>query len=98
LPVDAWYPAHNLVVEYRERQHSETIAFFDRRATVSDMGRGEQRALYDQRRRDVLAERGIGLAEIDFSMFAHDRAKRIIRQATDRQVVERALRSRLSAL
>lgn len=98
LPVDAWYPAHNLVVEYRERQHSEAIAFFDRRTTVSGMGRGEQRALYDQRRRDVLADQGIGLVEIDFSMFAHDRAKRIIRQATDREVIERALRGWLSAL
>lgn len=98
LPVDGWYPAHNLVVEYRERQHSEAIAFFDRRVTVSGMGRGEQRARYDQRRRDVLAERGVGLVEIDFSMFAHDRARRIIWRPTDRDVVERALRNRLSTL
>ena len=91
LPVDAWYAPRNLVVEYRERQHSEAVAFFDRRQTVSGIGRGEQRRSYDQRRRDVLAERGITLVEFDYSDFAHDGAKRLRRVAEDREVVARRL-------
>ena len=37
LPVDAYYEELNLVVEYREKQHTEEIKFFDRsdKITVS---------------------------------------------------------------
>jgi hypothetical protein len=59
LPVDAYYPDHHLVVEYRERQHTEPIPFMDRRMTVSGVHRGAQRVLYDQRRRDLLPRYGI---------------------------------------
>lgn len=45
LPVDAWYPELALVIEYRERQHSEAVKFFDQRETVSGVGRGEQRRI-----------------------------------------------------
>ena len=44
LPVDAFYPDHRLVIEYRERQHSEPVAIMDRRMTVSGCPRGEQRS------------------------------------------------------
>lgn len=98
LPVDAWYSGHNLVVEYRERQHSEAVRFFDRRQTVSGVGRGEQRALYDARRRVVLAEQGIRLVEIDYSHFSFDRAKRIIRQARDRVIIAGLLQNQTEAL
>lgn len=49
LPVDAFYPPLNLVIEFKEKQHSEEMTFFDRRETVSGFGRGEQRKLYDWR-------------------------------------------------
>jgi hypothetical protein len=32
LQVDAFYSAKNLVIEYHERQHTEDVAFFNRRA------------------------------------------------------------------
>ena len=35
LPVDAYYPQLNLVVEYHERQHTEPVKLFDKRETVS---------------------------------------------------------------
>lgn len=54
LPVDAYYEANSLVIEYRECQHSEPVAIMDRRMTVSGVTRGEQRRKYDQRRRDEL--------------------------------------------
>jgi hypothetical protein len=42
-PVDTYYEGQGLVIEYRERQHFEAVPFFDRRNTVSGVGRGEQR-------------------------------------------------------
>jgi hypothetical protein len=59
LPVDAYYQTLNIVVEFMERQHTEQVKFFDRRQTVSGVGRGEQRKLYDQRRREVVPQNGI---------------------------------------
>ena len=79
LPVDAFYEELNLVIEYRERQHTESVKFFDKRVTVSGVHRGEQRRIYDQRRREVLPKNNIELVEISFSDFNYDRQKRIIR-------------------
>jgi hypothetical protein len=79
LPVDAYYPSLNLVVEFKEKQHTEEVKFFDKRQTVSGVGRGEQRKLYDQRRRDVLPEYGIKLIELDYSDFEHTRGKKLVR-------------------
>lgn len=92
LPVDAYYPNENIVVEYREKQHTERVAFFDRRATVSGVGRGEQRQIYDQRRRDILPKYGIKLVEISYSSFRYDSKKRIIRnKQQDILIVKRLL-------
>ncbi len=79
LPVDAYYPSLNLVVEFKEKQHTEEVKFFDRRPTVSGVGRGEQRRIYDQKRRDVLPQNGISLIEFDYSEFEHSRSKKLLR-------------------
>lgn len=79
LPVDAYYPSLNLVVEFKEKQHTEEVKFFDRRHTVSGVGRGEQRKLYDQRRRDILPQYGIKLIELDYSDFEYTRGKKLVR-------------------
>ena len=94
LPVDAFYLALGLVIEYRERQHSEAVAFFDRRLTVSGMSRGEQRARYDQLRRDVLREQGLHLIELTVTEFLHTGRKRLRRARTEDVNV---LRQRLAA-
>ena len=92
LPVDAWYPSLNLVVEYREKQHTEAVAIFDRRQTVSGTSRGEQRKLYDQRRRDVLPEHGIRLVEFNYSDFEHGSSKRLKRvMEKDLEVVRKMI-------
>lgn len=83
LPVDAYYPALNLVVEFKEKQHTEEVSFFDKRQTVSGVGRGAQRRIYDQRRRDVLPRHGIKLIEFDYSEFEHTRGKKLIRNKED---------------
>lgn len=77
--MDAFYPALGLVIEYRKRQHSEAVVFFDRRPTVSGASRGEQRARYDQLRRDVLRERGVHLIELNVTEFLHTGRKRLRR-------------------
>lgn len=92
LPVDAYYPDKRLVVEYRERQHTEAVAIMDRRMTISGVDRGTQRAIYDQRRRDVLPEHGIELVELSYADFAHDKNKYLCRwRGEDLAVVRQAL-------
>lgn len=79
LPVDAYYKDKNLVVEYCERQHTEAVPFFDRHKTVSGVSRGEQRRIYDERRREILPKHNIKLINISYSDFEYDSRKRIIR-------------------
>lgn len=43
LPVDAYYADLRLVIEYHERQHTQRVALFDDKNTVSGVLRGEQR-------------------------------------------------------
>lgn len=81
LPVDAYYPTLNLVIEFRERQHTEEVKFFDKRQTVSGVGRGEQRKIYDQRRRDVLPQHGLKLVEFNYSDFEHKKSKKLVRSS-----------------
>lgn len=88
LPVDAYYEKLNLVVEYHERQHSEEVKLFDNRDTVSGVSRGEQRQIYDNRRKEKLPENGIKLVIIDYRDFGdskklqrnHDKDIEIVRQ------------------
>jgi hypothetical protein len=92
LPVDAYYPELHLVVEYRERQHTEAIPFMDWRMTVSGVDRGTQRAIYDQHRRDVLSQHDIALVELSYADFAYDKNKRLCRRRPeDLAVVRQAL-------
>jgi hypothetical protein len=97
LPVDAFYKELNLAIEYRERQHTEEVRFFDKpnKMTVSGVHRGEQRKLYDQKRREVLPKNGIELIEISYSDFNHDGQKRIIRdKKQDIEVIENRLKKK----
>lgn len=93
LPVDAYYPSLNLVVEFKEKQHTEVVSLFDKRQTVSGVGRGEQRRIYDQRRRDVLPQHGIKLIEFDYSEFEHTRSKKLVRnKSEDLKVIIRKIK------
>ena len=96
LPVDAYYPERNLVVEYHERQHCERTPFFDQRKTVSNMTRGEQRKLYDRRRAEELPRHGITLVVLCYREFEHDSSKRLRRVPGDRIVIENRLKRRLA--
>jgi hypothetical protein len=79
LPVDAFYADIKLAIEYREKQHSEPVAIMDRRQTLSGCSRGQQRRIYDERRRTELRSHGFELLELDYNMFAYDARKRLSR-------------------
>jgi hypothetical protein len=98
LPVDAYYPVLSLVVEYHERQHSESVPLFDKKVTISGMTRDEQRRRYDQRRREILPQFGIKLVEIKYSDFDHDAGKRILRNENDEARIRKKLQSLISEI
>ncbi len=69
LPVDAYYEGLNLVVEYYEQQHTESVKLFDHKMTISGVPRGIQRKIYDERRKVVLPQHGIQVVVISFQDF-----------------------------
>ena len=71
LPVDGYFPEHNLIVEYMEKQHSEPVAVMDNRMTISGCPRGRQRQLYQERKRRYAADNGYLYLEVDYRSFEH---------------------------
>jgi hypothetical protein len=101
LPVDGYYEELKLAIEYHERQHTDEVNFFDKpdRITISGVHRGEQRKLYDERRRETLPKYGIALIEFSYSDFSHDKQKRIIReQKHDIEIVGKKLNNYINRL
>ncbi len=99
LPCDVYYSDLNLVVEYKEVQHTSPVAHFDKPdvMTVSGVHRGEQRRIYDERRAEVLPQHGIELVGIPYSVFNCSNSNRIIRNVeADKKVVENYLKKYLS--
>ncbi|PJJ42956.1 hypothetical protein ATK23_0116 [Glutamicibacter mysorens] len=87
LPVDGYFEALGLVVEYHERQHSEPVPFFDNKVTSAGMLRGAQRKLYDARKAALIQQHGLTLLVVDYRDFCHKKGK-IVRDAPrDRQIV-----------
>lgn len=95
LPVDAYYPNLRLVIEYHERQHTQRVALFDDRTTVSGVPRGEQRRRYDDYRRTLLPKHGYGLVIFDYTEFDHTRGGRLARNGRDREIVTARLQAYL---
>ncbi|NDP28240.1 MAG: hypothetical protein GZ087_12560 [Flavobacterium sp.] len=81
LPVDSYYSDLNLVIEYKEQQHTKPNQHFDKpnTLTVSGVHRGEERKIYDQRRLEVLPKHGIKVIEISYSDFTFDKKDKILR-------------------
>jgi hypothetical protein len=93
LPVDSYYPESNLVIEYKEQQHTKSNKFFDKPDlfTVSGVHRGEQRKIYDQRRLEVLPKYEIRVLEISYSDFECDGRGRVLRHNVDFERVKKIL-------
>ena len=84
-------------IEWEEKQHTEEVKFFDKKQTVSGVGRGEQRKIYDQRRREVLPQHGIQLIELDYSDFEHTRGKKLLRnREEDLKVIIKNLKKNIN--
>jgi len=69
--------------------------FFDKpdKLTKSGVSRGEQRKIYDQRRRDIMPQHGLTLIEIEYSDFTCNSKNRMIRNLKqDLEVVTRTLK------
>jgi len=79
LPVDAFYPDLSLVIEFMEKQHSESVNFFDRKETVSGISRGEQRKKYDALRKKLIPANGLKILIFDYSEFEHTGRKKLVR-------------------
>ena len=85
-----------MVVEYRERQHDEPIAHFDKPdvMTVSGVHRGEQRRLYDERRDTLVPSHGLTLLIVKPSQLDADSRGRLRRHPEfDRRALLALLRS-----
>jgi hypothetical protein len=96
LPVDAYFPRHQLVVEYHERQHSEAVAFFDKPEvmTVSGVPRRKQRARYDKRRAVEIPRHGVRLLVVASGQLSSNRRRRLHRDAErDRRALGAVLRA-----
>lgn len=91
LPVDAYYEDLNLVIEYYESQHTESTPFFDNKKTVSGVSRGEQRRLYDERRRTELSKHGIKLIILRYSDFGTTKRLKRDNKKHDIEVVRKKL-------
>jgi hypothetical protein len=92
LPVDAYYEDLKLAIEFREIQHFKTNGLMDLRSTCSGVLRGEQRRIYDERRRTLLPANGIRLLEIDYHFFNHSKQGRLRRDlARDEDVIRKLL-------
>lgn len=98
LPVDAYYDSLNLVVEYYERQHFESVKYFNKKDTISGVTRDEQRKIYDERRKKVLPEHGIDLVIFSYNEFKCTSQKRLIRdEKLDIEVVKQKLMNYINA-
>ena len=90
---DAYYSDLNLVIGYHERQHTSSVPHFDKRKTISGVGRGEQRKLYDDRRKIVLPKHGLRLVVFDHSEFKCTGTGRLFRDKSAEKVIAERLSS-----
>jgi hypothetical protein len=62
--------------------------------TNSGVHRGEQRKIYDERRRVIIPQNGLTLIEISYSDFNYDNQKKILRSTNhDQKVVRKILQA-----
>lgn len=85
LPVDVYYEKLQLVIEFNEQQHSKAVNHFDKpnKMTVSGVHRGEQRKIYDQRKRTVLPKHGIQVITISYDLFKCTGNGKIVRNRVE---------------
>ncbi|MGH9896724.1 MAG: hypothetical protein ACREA0_32935, partial [bacterium] len=94
LPVDACFPEHRLVLEYRERQHladrTDTFKLWDQKPTASGIPRRQQRARHDRLREQEIPIHGLRLLLVDADDLVHDSRGRLRRVVEEDRVILRA--------
>jgi hypothetical protein len=79
LPIDAYFPESNLIVEYREKQHFVEVNIMDRRMTVSGVNRGEQRKIYDLRKEKWAQDNNINFLVIAYNDLKYKNSGKLLR-------------------
>jgi len=95
LPLDAYYSDLNLVIEFIEKNKSESADDIDKaeKKTVSGVSRNEQRIKYTQRKREVLDEKQITLIEINYDQFKCDAQNKLVRnKVADIKILKKILK------
>lgn len=93
LPVDAYFPESNLIVEYREKQHFVAVSIMDSRMTVSGVNRSEQRKIYDLRKEKWAVENNIRLLIISYTDLMHKTNGRLLRyRDKDRSIIRNLIK------
>lgn len=95
LPFDAVWEGRKLIVEIDERQHGESVGFFDKPdvMTVSGVHRGEQRRLYDERKVRLARDHGYTVVRIPASAISMHGRSLARNRDVDRPVIVEILRS-----
>ena len=81
LPVDAYFAASNIIIEYKEKQHFQPVNIMDRRITISGVNRGEQRKIYDLRKETWARDNVINLISVSYYELEHKGSGKLIRNA-----------------
>jgi hypothetical protein len=77
LPLDAYYAAQNLVIEFLDKSNSESVN--RDKMTISGVKRSEQRDIYRQRKQGILKANDINLIEVDYARFDCDTEQNLSR-------------------
>ena len=96
LPFDAVWEERRLILEVNESQHFEPSRLFDKPSviTVSGVHRGEQRTIYDLRKRRAAHAQGYQVIDVTPEQFASSPGKRprlLFHREHDLRVVESIL-------
>ena len=77
LPLDAYYSGQNLVIEFLDKNNSESVN--QDKMTISGVKRSEQRDIYRQRKQGILKANDINLIEVDYALFECDTEQNLSR-------------------
>ncbi len=93
LPVDAYFPRSNLIIEYWEKQHFKPVDIMDKRITISGVSRGQQRKIYDLRKEKWALDNNVRVIIITYLQLKHKPNGRLLRdKIEDRKVIENILK------
>lgn len=94
MPLDGYWVSQQLVVEFKEKQHFEPVAFWDQKITAPGTTRGEQRKIYDERKVGQTAEHGIRPVHVRQDAFPMAKGKIDRDPERDLDIVRRLLQGR----